>query len=219
MDIHCPKCGQVVEPHDINEEADFLVCMECDEAYRISEFTQKEKSFDIEDPPRGVYFKKKDTGFAIYASSRCIGIAIFFLAFVVLMAVFFVNALYQAFHNDQSDFWIAIPVGILGLLFLYGALTFIFAKVVIAVEGDRGTLFQGIGKRGKTLHFRWSGVTDVRQELVGKGRSALSHFVIDSGIPIRATLQLSPDKFEYITFALRAMLKKRDSLTDEGESK
>ena len=40
MEIRCPKCEQVIDPRDINREANFFVCGKCDEAYRISEVVE-----------------------------------------------------------------------------------------------------------------------------------------------------------------------------------
>jgi hypothetical protein len=170
----------------------------------------------IEQAPGGVWFEPSGDGFRLRASCRSftntvmrVGLA---AAVSSLPFVLWWDLIRGVWTDEGFSFWATCAfLAIWAAAILYTdwiALVSLIGEVRISKGGDRGEIFTGIGKLGRTHHFRWSdfdGVSEVETRLDSGRRNSVSRSVVltASSKPYKFGWQLPVDRQAFIVSALR----------------
>ena len=218
----CPRCGNRLPSEDINVGSDTALCRKCGGSYRFSELIESGGGavFDPSNPPHGTSIRAAAGGFSASASTRSAQ-AWFLVPFMCVWSGFSLGGIYGSQflkgHFDLGNSLMGIPFVLGTLLFGTQAVMSACGHVSIALIGDEGSIFEGVGPLGWTRRFRWSDLESVREGrasyLSGRGRQndllIALHFKSGSQPPLRFGTMLSEERRWFLMWALRSQLGNR----------
>ena len=78
----CPDCGAAIPSEDVSVERDVMYCRPCHTVYKLSDiFVQEDdRDVDLENPPKGVWYRRAMRGVVMGASHRSLSGALGMLA-------------------------------------------------------------------------------------------------------------------------------------------
>lgn len=166
--MKCYKCNNEIPSVNINIQTDVAQCSACNEVFKISEHISNEPAtnFDINDTPKGTWYKKGSRDIVIGASTRS-SIAFFLVPFMLvwtggsLGGIYGTQLLSGKFDLVLSLFGIPFVLG--SVLFWAFTLMAIWGKVEITLTSKGGEVFTGLGKIGKTKRFTWEEISSVKE--------------------------------------------------------
>ena len=206
--MKCPNCQVDVTNENINIQTDMGKCQTCNHLFRISEnFDVPAFPFDINQPPRGAWYKNNMQEIKLGATLRN-PIAFFLVPFMLIWSGGSLGGIYgtqiakQQFNLIQSLF--GIPF-LLGTLF-FGSITLllVFGKTELTLDREGGRIFTGIGILGKSKYFSWNDVSRIRENRVtNSSRKSQAQIMIEAKQPIKFGLGLSSERHHYLFHALK----------------
>ena len=169
MGTICPSCKATIPVEDINVSTDLALCRACGKTYRFSELASGSPPAgpDLATPPSGVWYEKRPSGFRIGATTRS-WMAVFLIPFTLVWSGFSLSMIYgRQVQKGQFDLFSSL----FGLPFLIGT-CFLLAGCALAVagktevtrDGDRLSVFTGIGWLGLTRTYAWSDFGSARED-------------------------------------------------------
>jgi len=212
MQVLCPKCGQAIAGNDMNVVTDIARCPRCGEVFALSSLVPANASgpVDIDNPPRGAWYRAEFDGFVVGATTRH-PIALFLVPFMCVWAGFSLGGIYGSqivqgrFNLGTSLFGIPFVLGT--LLFGSMALMAVCGKVVVRVSDSAGVVFTGIGPFGWRRPFDSLQVTTVRIEphFSGQHRQSMT-IVLDGPHKLRFGSGLTEARRDFVANVLRQEL-------------
>jgi phage FluMu protein Com len=186
MQVLCPKCGKLLAGNDLNVVTDIARCPSCDEVFALSTLVQASASgpVDLDDPPRGTWYRGEFNGFVVGATTRN-PIAFFLVPFMCVWSGFSIGGIYGTqivrgqFDLHQSLFGIPFVLGT--LLFGSIALMAVCGKVVVRVSDSEGVVFTGIGPLGWRRPFNSLEVATVSIEPHSSGNNQQAMTIVLNG--------------------------------------
>lgn len=178
----CPRCNGRIRTRDINVQEGVAVCRGCEAVTRLRELAEDAdvSSADPASPPRGCRFSSDGVRTVVHASARSLGGALGLLFAAVfwngIVSVFVLLAIAGTLHHALGSVpeWFpappmdsgVMPLGITIFLWVFltpfiaiGALlagtTLLAAggRVEVRVDGERGSVFLGVGPLGWRRRF------------------------------------------------------------------
>ena len=167
--MNCPNCQVEIPIESINVSTDLAHCQKCNEVFKISEtfFGNSFDSFQIDNPPKGVWIDKKFDRIIIGASLRS-PIAFFLVPFMLVWSGGSIGGIYgtQIYTGHFNLF-----LSLFGIPFLIGAIIFwsitlmaIWGKVEITLTEEGGTIFTGLGSKGLRKNFTWDEISAISEQ-------------------------------------------------------
>jgi len=164
----CPKCRADIPLADVNVSTDVALCRKCGQTWSYSELIQNDAAaaFTPQSPPNGAWFRETPPqAFEVGVSTRSLG-ALFLVPFVCVWSAIALGGIYGTqFAKGQFN----LTQSLFGVPFLFGALFLgsralmsAGGKLVVAVDGDSGVIFSGIGPIGTRQRFDWRKVSSIR---------------------------------------------------------
>lgn len=201
MPATCPACATSIKDTVLEELPDTVVCPRCGHEARPDELVWS-RDADLGSPPSGTSFEHSKDGWTLRASTRnatgCILIPFTCVWLAVLMAV--------GARTGFSD-WIGVSISLVFTFFFVGlSLMVVFGEIIIAVTGDTGTIFSGIGGIGWRQRFDWSAVDYAKVERTGRGHRQIALV----GTTVKFGLLLSDERKSYIVEFVRGQATNRD---------
>ena len=184
MKVTCPTCKQVIPPERINIAKDVAHCEPCNELFSLSATIAgggAVEGFDRHDPPRGAWCEETGFGWQIGSTTRSAA-AFFLVPFMCVWSGFSLGGIYgMQIVNGEFNIWLSL----FGIPFVIGTLALgslavmtVIGKVVVTVEGDSGTVFEGVGPIGWTRRFEWPSVTSIEEDYPMTRRSGQNNMAI-----------------------------------------
>ena len=235
----CTKCRRVIPPDDINVAKDVAYCRDCNISYRLSDLTYDNDigaSVNLNDPPKGAWYRSDGGGTVIGATNRSAGAALVMVFFALywngIVSVFVVLALTSTLHllhvplpvwfpapkmnnstmgpGETAFLWLFLTPFITVGLFVTGAcLSGLFGKTEARIENTQGKLFTGVGALGWKRTFDPSQVRDVRinQSRNNQGKDMFV-IVIETreGKQLKLGSLLTNERQQFVLGALRKTL-------------
>lgn len=153
----------------MDEEKDVAVCRRCGKSHPAGEVYGHAAllEMDLTRPPKGVWLRRKPTGFELGASTRSWE-ALFLVPFTAIWAGGTLAGLYGT-QIARGEFSLVQTVW--GLPFLVGSIVLITltmmklaGRVEVRVNGTNGEVFKGVGPVGKRRRFSWTSESKVTWE-------------------------------------------------------
>jgi hypothetical protein len=197
----------------INVATDVARCERCDEVFELSTLVRAGASgrvVDVDDPPRGAWYRAEFDGFVVGATTRH-PMAFFLVPFLCVWSGGSLGGIYGSQIVQGRFDWFQSLFGIpflLGTLFL-GAMTLmaVCGKLVVRVADSEGEVFAGIGALGWRRPFDASQVTSVRMEpYVGGHVQGSMRIVLDGPRKLRFGSILSEARRDFVADVLRQEL-------------
>ena len=170
MKINCPQCSNSISPHQVNVATDVAFCERCEEAFSISDLIsagQAAEEYENVDPPQGVWFDDTIGGWILGASTRS-PMALFLVPFMCVWSGGSLGGIY-GMQIIEGEF--NLLLSLFGIPFVLGTLLFgsiavmsVCGKITVTVDGNTGTVFEGVGPIGWKRQFDWSGVTRIEED-------------------------------------------------------
>jgi hypothetical protein len=207
--LTCPKCRSEIPLDDVNVAADIALCRKCGDNLNYSELIQDAEIpvAELNRPPGGAWFRRDHRGFEVGASTRSAA-AFFLVPFMTVWSGFSLGGIYgrQIIKGDFDLGW-----SLFGIPFLLGTLLFgsiaamtVCGKMLVRVEGNRGTFFTGVGPLGFRKRFKWDEVTAVRRTWkAGSEGNVVNQITLDGRQPINVGVGLSEKRLSFMLSALR----------------
>lgn len=193
--MNCPSCRSQVPNENINIAANIAQCEACDLVFKISDTVAPTKSslsssqdidlsFDINNPPKGVWIRNKSGQLIIHSTTRS-AIAFFLVPFMLVWSGGSLGGIYgpQILSGEFNLF-----LSLFGIPFLLGSVLFwgialmsIWGKVVITLDNNDGRIFTGIGKIGYTKRFALDKIKTVREEETRGNKGATQRTILLEG--------------------------------------
>lgn len=219
MKIACPACQVQIPTEQINVATDVAFCQTCEQATSISDQLaagQDLTGFDLQAPPKGVWFEETYDGWKLGASTRSWA-ALFLVPFMCVWSGFSLGGIYGgqiiAGKFDLFHSLFGIPFVLGTLLFGSIAAMTVCGKVVISTSYDQGRVFTGVGPFGWTRKFDWASVTRIRKDSVinSDGVTSPGNWLITlvGDKRTKLTLSFGEDRSLYILNALRSLMNAR----------
>lgn len=160
----CPQCKASIDSDDVNVTSDVAHCRACGSTFRLSSLMETNTT-----PPKttsGAWDTSDGMERRIGASTRS-PIAFFLVPFMCVWSGFSLGGIYGTqivsgkFDPSMSLFGLPFVMGTL----IFGTITLmaVFGKVEVALRGDDGEIFTGIGNIGWRRRFQVSEFTNVRE--------------------------------------------------------
>jgi hypothetical protein len=169
MQILCPKCGQVLAGNDINAVKDIARCHQCDKEFALSSLVHANASgpVDLNDPPRGTWYREEFNGFVVGAATRLLSERTLFgipspIAVGLLGGSLGIIAFPLTFQLLVERTLSGISLVLVTLLLSSTALIAVCGKIVVRVCDSEGVVFTGIGPFGWRRRFDPLQITTVR---------------------------------------------------------
>ena len=165
--VSCPKCRRSIPLDDVNADTDVALCRRCVERWSYSDICEEEEEEPVApvSAPPGAWLASSGLSFEVGATTRSTR-APFLLLFACVWLCATSGIIYGIqFANGQWSLGLSlfgIPVVSLALFPASQALMASFGKVVVTSEGDRATVFTGIGVIGRRRQFSWREVKAIR---------------------------------------------------------
>jgi hypothetical protein len=218
MKFLCPLCLSVIPAARRDAASDMAACDYCGVNFSLADLTAGASvpdGFALRAPPSGAWFEKTTGGWRLGASLHRPD-AWLLVAFVCA----WVSAALWGFVGSQITEGELDPgLTLIGIPFLFGGVLMggfvamlVAGKVVVAVEGDAGSVFAGVGRLGSTTRFDWSAVTAVAMDVGyarGESRMAAKAIILAAPQWFRFGQLLRAPRREYMLHALRALLADR----------
>jgi hypothetical protein len=219
MQLICPNCRREIPTEDVNVAKDIALCRSCNQTFSFAELVQEGSApaVDLMRPPRGVWFRQDMRGFELGASMRSPA-AFFLVPFMALWSGGSLGGIYGSqIHSGKFN----LTTSLFGIPFLIGTillgafpLMMICGRISIAVQGDQGRIFTGVGPIGWTRRFKWSAVTTVSQEPVGYSKNGQPQVAIvlqgDNNLRLKFASGIKEERRYFMLNALRSLLRKRE---------
>src|SRR5262249_50986274 len=128
---------------------------------------QAPDEFNIDEPPRGAWFKETDRGWLVGASIRS-AVAFFVVPFMCVWSGISLGGIYgtQIVKGELN-----LGMSLFGIPFIYGTLLWgsiaamtVCGKVIVTTEDDDGRVFVGVGPIGWTGRFSRSSIVSVEKD-------------------------------------------------------
>jgi hypothetical protein len=165
----CPKCRVEIPLDDINVAKDIALCRRCGETFSYGDLIDEANDTGINpaNPPRGAWFKQRPPHkFEVGVSTRS-AIAFFLVPFMCVWSGFSLGGIYGT-RIVKGHF--NLYISLFGIPFVLGTLLFgsiaimsVCGKILVAVDGDKGVVFTGVGPIGWRRKFDWRSVTAIRR--------------------------------------------------------
>jgi hypothetical protein len=213
MDIRCPLCRSAIGLEDINVSTDIALCRSCGKTFQFSEISGGGAASvpDLATPPAGAWFEQIPGGFRVGGSTRS-WLALFIVPFTCVWAGGSLSGIYGkqilSGHFDVTTSMFGLPF-LIGSIFLIGLCAMTVAgKVEVAQNGDRLSVFIGVGWLGWTRNYLASDFSSVREDrgLTGFNFNQRAMVVVLEG-KRRAAFgsMLSEERRYFVLSALRKM--------------
>jgi hypothetical protein len=196
----------------MNVVTDVACCRECDEVFALSSLVQSSPTgpVDLNDPPRGCWYREEFDGFAVGATTRHPR-AFVLVPFMCVWSGFSLGGIYGSqIVNGKFDLMMSlfgIPF-VLGTLFIGStALMAVCGRVVVRVHDSAGEVFTGIGPIGWRRLFDSHEITAVRVEpyLSGNNQRSLT-IALDGRDKMRFGSGLTEARRDFVANVLRKQL-------------
>ncbi|HEY3320340.1 MAG TPA: hypothetical protein VGP72_07735 [Planctomycetota bacterium] len=188
MKTFCPQCEQLIGAEDVNVAKDVAFCRKCNEAYILSDLVAdseeapSEPPVDLQNPPRGAWYRQDWEGFEVGVSTRHYS-AFFLVPFMLVWSGGSLGGLYGSqimsgkFSLFQSLFGIPFLIGtiILGSI----AVMSVVGKITVTVRDNAGCVFTGVGRIGWRRRFDWGEAQRVYETFKNTGKSTSKVIVIE----------------------------------------
>lgn len=210
-----------------------VICDECSESHRVREdavgkqFVYKScgKSLMVEAPDhidggldqqptsQGVALEMTSQGWRLIASTRSMFAAVENLVICLIALVGLESSiqLLRASWDDPGGWFMFVFCLPLSILSAYQIVFSHCGKIVITVDGHRGTVFTGVGVVGRRQPFDWSRTTSVDDECVLRRGRVSYRLVLDGRTQIWFGRSLSKDRQLDVLHRLRELLRQRAS--------
>jgi hypothetical protein len=217
MKITCVNCQAAIPPDQINVSTDVAFCPQCSEAFSISSLVASgnaDDGADLGEPPRGLWFKDRVTGWTISATTRSAA-AFFLVPFMCVWSGFSLGGIYGT-QLIKGEFDL-LP-SLFGIPFVLGTLLFgsiaamtVAGRQAIRVDGNMGGVFTGVGPIGWTRVFDWQTVTRIDEEPFRQSENPNAKLIVLVGkTKIKLGSMLSDERRHYMLRLLRRLLTSRD---------
>ncbi len=218
--VTCVECS---EPHRVRDDAvgKQLVCKGCGKSLTVEAPAQIDDRLDQQPTSQGVAWESTGKGWRLIASKRSIFEVVTMLAIclVVLVGLGSSIPLLRAAWNSPEGWLILAFCLPLSILSAYQTAFALCGKIVITVEGHRGTVFTGVGVVGRRQPFDWSQTTSVDDECIPAGRSGFAYeIVLDGPTQIRFGRSLPEKQQREVLLVLRRMLRQEQLSQRPGSS-
>ena len=168
---------------------------------------------DLNRPPSGAWFHRDHRGFEVGATTRSAA-ALFLVPFMMVWSGFSLGGIYGT-QIVKGQF--NLGMSLFGIPFLLGTLLFgsiavmtVCGKMLVRVEGNKGTSFTGVGPLGFRKRFKWDEVKAVRRtSKAGSENSTTSQITLEGSECINTGVGLSEKRFQFMLSALRQIHRDR----------
>lgn len=216
--MNCPNCDTKVSDEQINIQTDIGKCQNCNHIFKVSDALETtvekadEEDFDLDNPPKGTWFRYEMNKIVIGASTRSPA-AFFLVPFMIIWSGGSLGGIYgsQIANNEFDPFLslFGIPF-LLGSIFFWGiTLMAIVGKVEITAGKYDGTVFTGVGSIGLTKRFNWENISSINESQLEnrKGRS-VSAIALSGDQQITFGSGLKKNRRHYLYKALKSIFEK-----------
>jgi hypothetical protein len=153
---------------DINVSTDIALCRACGKTFSFSEIVNGSEANgpDLNSPPTGAWFEQFPNGFRTGASTRS-WMAVFFVPFTCVWSGMSLSGIYGkqilsgSFDLTSSIFGLPFLIGSFFLVSLC-AMT-VAGKIEVVKDGERLSVFRGVGRLGWTRSYQWSDFSTARE--------------------------------------------------------
>jgi hypothetical protein len=209
----CPSCKRAFDGEDVNISTDLAQCRVCKRIFRLSELADEgANSVDLVNPHPGVWYLPRVDGFTIGATTQSWMTALFLVPFTCVWAGASVGGMYVLpllRGQPLTEGFFGIPF-LLGSAFLVAqCIMAIAGKVEVSREGDRCSVFTGIGPIGWTRRVNWSHIHTVREDVSASGRSTKKVIVLEGGTRVAFGSELNEERRYFLLTGLKRL--KRES--------
>ena len=173
MKIVCTNCSHDIENENINAEKDFFYCVNCQNAYKISDLLNEHNENDtipykeiINNPPKGTW-KLEDPEKIVIGSTTRSPIAFFLVPFMIIWSGGSIGGIYvtqiisRKFDLFSSLFGIPFLIG--SIIFWSVTLMAIVGKVEVTIGKD-SFVFTGVWKIGIKRKFDWNSIIHIYED-------------------------------------------------------
>ncbi len=200
--MKCPNCQTDILANDVNIQADIAKCAACGHAFKASDNVAptKNEHFNINQPPKGAWYRRDMDGIVIGASMRS-PIALLNLFFMLFWPVF---GIYASQHlQEKFDFTIGIfgPVLLIIFIIVWGtSLMSILGKVEIKLNRQGGEVFKGVGFIGRKKTFLWQELSSANHKIIYKTTSGNTETIT---FPIQLPVTLPLKRRHFLAQAIK----------------
>lgn len=218
--VTCDECS---EPHRVRDDAvgKQFVCQGCGKSLTVEVPAQIDDRLAQQPSSEGVAWESTGQGWRLIASKRSIFEAVAMLAICLIVLVGLESSI-QLLRAawDSPGGWLMFAFCLpLSILSAYQTAFSLCGKIVITVEGHRGTIFTGVGVVGRRQPFDWARTTSAEDECVPAGRSGFAYeLVLDGPTQIRFGRSLPEKQQLEVLAVLRRMLRQEQLRQRPGSS-
>jgi hypothetical protein len=216
MNLICPNCGAEVSDDMIDWSEENAFCRQCREFFDCSTWIEEAlvKPGKLSPPP-GTWFSGSPRNFTLGTVTRTSsqGTVLLVACFGSLVLAAFSWALVRAVPVTRQLLFLGlIPFYLLGLVLWGFVLLALFGKVEVRVEGDAGTVFNGIGRVGWKRHFNWGQIEKIRvSKLYRTDFPTRLRISLEGDSTISFAKGVSTERLRFLLIALRVMHRQRRS--------
>jgi hypothetical protein len=180
MGTICPSCRSAIPAEDINVATDLALCRACGKTYRFSEIAggAEQQVPELGSPPRGIWYEKRPNGFLLGATNRS-PIAILLVLFTFVWSGFSLSLTYGMQSAPGLSF-IGLPFLMGTCVLLAGCALTLAGKTMLTRDGDRLSVFTGVGRLGLTRNYAWSDFRSAREDFIRSSSSLTSNYTANA---------------------------------------
>lgn len=215
LKLVCPACKSDIAIDDIDFGSESAFCSHCQKDFDcrkwlLAAYTSPE---NLEHPPPGAWFGPSVAGFRVGVSTRSYR-WLFFLPVASFWSGLLSFFSYGFSHAPLGMRWVLFlclaPFYVAGLLLWAAALMPICGRVVVEIDKNAGTIFQGIGPIGWKRRFDVSQVEKIRIGTVYNSKVGnQQQIALEGKKSITFATGVRLDRLRFLFIALHQMLSPR----------
>lgn len=213
MPLYCPFCKQPIPPADFDVSTDAAYCRACDRATTYKQLlTTDPQSIVNATQPHGCWMINDGQTLRIGISLRSERLVPSLVATVIwngIMATFAISMGNNGAFSQNSYFALMLaPFFAAGLLFLYSCFLIAFGHTEVRLQGDRCSIFTGIGPIGRTRTINISNIRSITRKMTRSDDSSFEYLALTTttGRTIKFARVATDLRREFLLSALASVL-------------